>query len=343
MSKNSKKRGLVASAIGLASAAAMLAGLLTAPATAQDRLFLNMGATPTTSGFFTYFVSAGQAIEKSTNGRIVVNVMETGSSVDNLRRIRRGEMEFGLSTVDVAGQAARGVGVFEGEAAWPELRRLHLLAEVPNIYTVRIDSGVEDIQQLEGKRFNAGITGSSTEAQTLDVLDVLGIKPNLYSATTGDAIAAVQDGEIIGYAKSAASVRTPDSSFMQLNTAVNVRILGLTQDQVDKVKSVHPYYSSLTVPAGVYPNQEKDILTMGTAPGLVTTRDAISEQDAYDIVKALIEEKQVQVDAFPSVADVDFVKLTLEQSVVPLHAGAVRYFREKGFEVPDHLVPPEAK
>lgn len=327
----------------LIGAVGLCVSLLGGAAVAQDRVFLNMGSTPSSSGFFTYFVSAGQAIEKGTDGRIVVNVMETGSSVDNLRRMRRGEMEIGLATVDVAGQAAQGVGVFKDDAPWPELRRLYLMSEVPNIYTVRMDSGIDNVEQLTGRRFNAGITGSSTEAQTTDVFTVLGITPDLYSATTGDAIAAVQDNEIIGYAKSAASVNSADSSFMQLNTATEVKILGLSQEQVDKVKAEHPYYSSLTVPAGVYPNQDADVLTMGTAPGVVTTKDALSEQDAYDIVKAIIEEKQVQTDAFPSVANVDFVKLTMEQSIVPLHAGAVRYFKEIGVAIPDRLIPPEAK
>lgn len=342
MNQRMTKRGIIASACAGLIAATLIGGV-PGGALAQERVFLNMGATPTASGFFAYFVSAGQAIEVGTDGRIMVNVMETGSSVDNLRRIRRGEMEIGLSTVDVAGQAALGIGTFEGEEPWSELRRLYLFSMVPNIYTVRTDANISSFEGLEGQRFNAGITGSATEAQTRDVFDILGITPEYYSATTGDAIAAIQDGQIIGYAKSAASVMAADSSFVQLNTSVPVRILGLTQEQVDAVQAVHPYYASLTVPAGVYPGQETDILTMGTAPGVVATRDSITEQDAYEIVKAIFENRQIQLDAFPPIGDTDFAQVTMEHEVVPLHAGAVRYFREIGVEVPDHLIPPEAR
>lgn len=330
----------------LIGATAMAAGLLASVAAvsqAQTPLFLNMGATPAASGFFAYFVSAGQAIEQGTEGRIVVNVMETGSSVDNLRRMRRGEMELGLSTVDVAGQASEGIGIFADEEPWTELRRLYLFAVVPNIYTVRTDANINDVAELEGKPFNPGITGSSTEAQTRDVFGVLGIKPELYSATTGDAIAAVQDGQIIGYSKSAASAGSADSSFLQLSTSTDVKVLGLNEEQVAKVREAHPYYSSLRVAAGVYPNQEEEILTMGTAPGVVTTSEALSEDDAYSIVKAVFDNRQLQVDAFPSIKDADFAAITMEHSVVPLHAGAVKYFREIGVEIPEHLVPPEAK
>jgi len=336
------RRGLLAS-VGAGTVSLAFSGFRASSVAAQEQVFLNMGTVPSSSGFFTYFVSAGQAIEKGTNGRIMVNVMETGSSVDNLRRIRRGEMEIGLSTVDVAGQAALGIGVFKDEEPWEDLRRLYLLSVVPNVYTVRVDSNIDDFGELTGKRFNPGITGSSTEAQTLDVFDVLGVKPDLYRATTGDAIAAIQDGEIIGYAKSAASVTSADSSFVQLSTSTKVKILGLTPEQVKKVTDLHPYYSALTIPAGVYPNQEKPVLTMGTAPGVVTTKDGIADQVAYDIVKAIFQEKKVQDDAFPPVRNLDFAQITMEHAVVPLHAGAVRYFKEIGAEIPDRLIPPEAK
>lgn len=330
-------------ALGATLAAGIMASAAVTVTQAQDQVFLNMGATPASSGFFAYFVAAGQSIEKGTDGRVVVNVMETGSSVDNLRRMRRGEMEMGLSTSDVAGQAARGIGVFEGEEPWTDLRRLYLFAVVPNIYTVRADANVSDVMDLTGKPFNAGITGSSTEAQTMAVFDVLGIEADLYSATTGDAITAIQDGQIIGYSKSAASATSADSSFLQLATSTDVRVLGLSEEQIAKVREAHPYYASLRVPAGVYPNQEEDIRTMGTAPGLVATVDSLSEEDAYAIVKSIFENKQLQVDAFPSIADVDFAAVTMEHSVVPLHVGAVRYFREIGVEIPEELIPPEAK
>ena len=34
---------------------------------------------------------------------------------------------------------------------------------------------------------------------------------------------------------------------------------------------------------------------------------------------------------------------TIEHALSPLHAGAIRFYRELGLKIPDELIPPEAK
>jgi len=63
---------------------------------------------------------------------------------------------------------------------------------------------------------------------------------------------------------------------------------------------------------------------------------------AYKLVKAVMEDKEHQKGAFKGLAE-DMAKVTLELSLSPLHAGAIKYYQEKGLKVPDHLVPPEAR
>ncbi|MDX5370797.1 MAG: TAXI family TRAP transporter solute-binding subunit [Alphaproteobacteria bacterium] len=323
------------------AAAIVVAGF--GQAQAQNPLFLNVGSSSSASSQYTYWVSAGQSIEAGTNGRIVVNVMETGASVDNIRRMKRGEMEMGLSTGEAAGQAYYGVGAFKDDAPMKNLRTLWFYAALPAIYVVRADANVSAPSDLQGKAYNAGIPGSSTEAQTRAVFSTLGISADLTARATADAIDALRDGRIVGFTKAAASATVVDASFMELNTTVDVRILGFGKDQIAKVIEEHPYYSATTVPAGVYPGQDQPIQTLAAAAGGVATVESLSEQDAYEIVKAIFEQKQIQVDAYPAAGRVDYGPLSIELATIPFHAGAIRYFREIGIDVPDRLVPPEAK
>ena len=313
-------------------------------ALAQERpLFVNIGSTASSSGHYPYWVAVGQSVETGSAGQIISNVMETGSSLDNIRRLGRGEIEFGLVTAEAAAQAYLGRGVFEGEEPRKDLRTLWYYVATPNMFIVRADAGVETLSDLSGKPMNPGIPGSSTESIAQATFETLGIDVELVRGSTADAIAATRDGQVVGFVKSAAGIHTPDSSFVELNTFVDVRVIGLSEEQVELVTEAYPYFPPITVPPGVYDGQDDPYHTLAVVPGGVATVDSLSEEDAYEVVKHVFEQKALQDDAFGGVRDVNYAELTLEFSITPLHAGAVRYFREIGVEVPEHLVPEEAR
>lgn len=340
---------MTARAIGMRAAkaatigAALAAGLMGA-AQAQERpLFINIGSTSTSSGHYPYWVAVGQSVETGSGGQIIPNVMETGSSLDNIRRMGRGEIQFGLVTAEAAAQAYLGRGVFDGEEPRKDLRTLWYYVATPNMFVVRTDSGVDSLTDLTGKPMNPGIPGSSTESIAIATFETLGIEPELVRGSTADAIAATRDGQVIGYVKSAAGVKSPDSSFVELSTFVDVKVVGLTEEQVAKVTEAYPYFPPITVPPGVYEGQDEPYRTLAVVPGGVATSESLSEQDAYEIVKHVFENQSLQEDAFAGVRGVDLAALTLEFSITPLHAGALRYFREIGVDVPDRLIPDEAR
>ena len=307
-----------------------------APVAAQT--FINVGTSSSASSQYTYWVSVGQSIEAGTNGAIIPTIMETGASVDNLRRMNRDEIELGLSTAEAAGQAYRGIGAFEGEAEMSDLRMLWCYAALPNIYVTRADAGINNLTDLNGRSFNVGIPGSSTEAQTRSVLEALGISPATQTSATADAVDTLRDGQIVGFTKAASSAIVPDASFMEVNTTLDVRIVGLDADQVETVIDRYPYYSSIEVPVGTYPGQQEPVTFLAVAACGVATTTSLSDDQAYDVMRAVFEQKSIQEDAYPAAIAVDFAELTIELSTIPLHPGAIRYLEEIGISVPASLV-----
>jgi TRAP-type uncharacterized transport system substrate-binding protein len=71
----------------------------------------------------------------------------------------------------------------------------------------------------------------------------------------------------------------------------------------------------------------------------VSARPGLDEQTAYDIVKAVMEDEVEQVTAFPAVEGVNLAEQTLAYATSPLHPGAIRWFEEAGYDVPDRLRP----
>ena len=338
MQQRRLRKHLISPRLRAATAGAAMA-LTASQAAAQEPMFINVGTSSSASSQYTYWVSVGQAIEAGTGGAILPTIMETGASVDNIRRMKRSEIELGLATAEAAGQAYRGIGAFADDEPWQELRILWCYAALPNIFVVREDAEVEAFGDLAGEPYNAGIPGSSTEAQTRAVFEALGIAPELEASATADAVDSLRDGRIVGFTKAAASATEVDASFMELDTTVDVEVVELSADQVATVLEAHPYYSAIEVPAGTYPGQDAPVTTLAAAACGAATPTSLSEKQAYEVVKAVFEQKQLQADAYPAVADVDFGQLTTELATIPLHPGAVRYFHEIGVEIPPELMP----
>jgi TRAP transporter TAXI family solute receptor len=326
------KSTLRAAMLGAATAAIAASG---APAMAQT--FLNVGSSSSASSQYTYWVSVGQSIEAGTGGAIIPTIMETGASVDNLRRMKRGEIELGLSTAEAAGQAYRGIGAFDGEPTMSDLRLLWCYAALPNIYVTRTDANIANLKDLDGKPYNVGIPGSSTEAQTRSVLGALGIEPKIVTSATADAVDQLRDGQIVGFTKAASSANVADASFMEVSATLDVKIVGMDAQQIAAVTGKYPYYSSIEVPSGTYPGQTAPVTVLAVAACGVATTASLSDQQAYDITKAVFERKSLQEDAYPAAKAVDFSKLTVQLSTIPLHPGAIRYLTEIGVDVPDAL------
>ncbi|MBI3969531.1 MAG: TAXI family TRAP transporter solute-binding subunit [Chloroflexi bacterium] len=213
---------------------------------------------------------------------------------------------------------------------------------------VREDSGLTNVEQLHGKDFNAGGKGSGSEviARLLAFL-ALGVEPKWYTGGYDDALAALKDRRIVGLGKATAVLR-PDALIQDAMTAMKIRLLSWTPEQIEKVRAKHPFLSPVDIPAGTYKAtwNEKPVTTWGDGLGMYTLAK-FSDELAYQFTKAAVEDSKlndgIQASAYKAMAGNDLVKTTIELAPIPLHAGSHKYFQEIGVKIPDHLKAPEAK
>ncbi|MBI2322347.1 MAG: TAXI family TRAP transporter solute-binding subunit, partial [Chloroflexi bacterium] len=319
------------------------------PASGEAKRIL-IGSTQSSSSQYPYWVAVGKVINDNVP-TVQATVVETGATVENINRGQRGEFDVMLITTDAALQAYKGLDRWK-DKPFTELRWLWLQRRTAVAIVVREDSGVKKLEDLNGKDFNPGIRGSATEKEVKDALEALGIKPKWYTAGGPDAVQAIKDKRIVGYGKTMAGVDAIDASILEIMVTTPIRVLGFTEDQGKKVQQAHPYYPFVSIPAGVFKDAEwnkQPVFTLGLAiGGGATTR--LPEDMAYAIVKALDQDqmpsgKKVQATAQKAI-EADFGKATAEGGVIsepPLHAGAIKWYKERGLKIPDALVPPEVK
>ncbi|HIX62214.1 MAG TPA: TAXI family TRAP transporter solute-binding subunit [Candidatus Halomonas stercoripullorum] len=314
-------------------AAVLSAGLAAGSAQAEEQLLI--GSTSTSSSQYGYFVSVGQIINQHVDG-VRSSVVETGATVDNLRRIVRGQVDMGLVTTNVGYHAYAGEGDFEGRPV--DNRLLWVYSAAPQNVVMREDAGVSSIADLEGVRLNPGITGSATEATTVSVMETLGIAPEYVRGSTTDVVAGVKDNRMAGYVKSGVGNRL-DGSSMDIATFTPIQVLSLSEEQAEQLREQMPDISVVEIPEGAAEGIPAYTtwsfgLAMHSSPDL-------DEEIAYQIVKAVMENPEPQISALANLAEVDLAELTLESGTVPFHPGAARYFEEQGYEIPDRLQPVE--
>jgi TRAP transporter TAXI family solute receptor len=310
--------------------AVLASSLAHGAALAQPKKLL-IGTTSTSSSHYSYFVAASQVINKSVKG-VETSVVETGATMDNLRRMDRKQVDFGLVTTNVMFHANAGSGAFKDKPTEAQLLWVYSIA--PQNVIVRKDANVDSLAGLNGRRFNTGLKGSATERTTDAVFELLGIKPDVLRGSTGEVVDAIKDNRAIGYVKSGAGMAV-DASTREIAAFTPVRVLGLDAAQKARIAKEMPELSIVDVPgsgADVPP-----YTTWGFGVGAAAA-PGMDDATAYQIVKAICEDKEVQAAAFAEVKGVDLAEMTLKYATSPLHPGAIRYFKERGLQVPQHLI-----
>ena len=314
---------------------ALVAALLCSTPVWAQQTDLLIGSTSASSSHYGYFVAVGQIVNEQVDG-INASVVETGATMDNIRRMSRGQMDLGLVTTNVVQHAVAGTNDFQGNAQ--DLSLLWVYTGAPQNVIVRRDAGLDSLSALAGARINPGIRGSATESTTEAVFATLGLDADWVRGSTTDIVDAIKDNRVAGYVKSGSGVRL-DASTMDVATFTPIDVLGLTPEQADTLRAEMPDISVVDIPEGAAEGIPA-YTTWSFGVGVGAT-SALSEEDAYKIVSAVMADETAQVNALAELRDASLADLTIQYGTVPLHPGAARWFEENGYDLPEALRPAE--
>lgn len=314
----------------LGATAIAVAGFGATSADAQQRLAF--GATNSQSAHYAYFAALAGIVNDALGDEYQASVVETGATVDNLKRMARDQLDIGLITTSSLYHAYNGLKAFDGNAIESKLLWAYSLA--PQNVVMQRDGEYASISDLAGVTMGPGMRGSSTEATSEDVFSLLGVQPDWVRGTNGELANAIKDDRSEGFVKSAVGTRF-DALTTDIAAFTPLQVVGLTDEEVAKIQEELPELSIVDMPGGDMENTGP-YKTWGFMIG-VSARPGMDEQTAYDLTKAVLENQAAQVAAFPTIDGQDLAQLTLDYATSPLHPGAVRYYEEAGYTVPDRL------
>lgn len=324
--------------VQIAAAGAVGAAALKAPAAfAQDRYTIATGGTG--GVYYPYGGSMASVLSSAVEGT-QWTAEETSASVDNMYLIESGDADLAFSLSDTAYDAGQGNAPFEAAINATTIVTLY------NNYThlvVNGDAGISTVEDLRDKKVSVGSPGSGTEVIALRVLEAAGLNPDedisREALGAGESAGAMKDGLIDAFFWSGG---LPTAAVVDLAATPNLNIAFLGTDMyLDQLKEQYgDFYGVDVIPAGTYGDAQEE-LNVIVVPNVLVANADMDEELAYNITKALFENKDTLVAAHPTA---EFLTLESAQcsAALPYHPGAMRYLEEQGIAPGTCGVPGEA-
>ena len=308
--------------------AAVMAVTLLAACGGKSATKMTMGTGGTAGTYYAFGGVLGQYIQNKAG--IEVNVVSTDGSKANIESIDSGDYQLGTVQSDVMAYAWAGSRSFESNGAINSFRVVGgLYAEAVQLITM--DPNVKSVADLAGKSVSIGAPGSGTYFNAMDVLGAAGlteddIKPQYQSFA--DSTDALKDGKIDAAFIVAGA---PTAAITELCTTNDAFLVPIDGDIADKLMADCPFYTAYTIPAGTYEGQTEDVTTVTVKATLIVSASA-SEDDVYNLTKAIFDNTAAIAAENGKGAELSVENATSGMSA-PFHAGAAKYYAEKGVTV----------
>lgn len=281
-----------------------------------------------------YYI-VGQSICRLVNGGRAEHDLKclapaTGGSLANVGGVRTGELDMGVVQSDIQYEAYAGEGAFAGERFEKE-RAVFSIHGEPFTVVARADAGIAAFGDLKGKRVNVGDPGSGQRATMEVVLKALGWTMGDFAAvaelTPAAQAEALEENEVDAIVY---MVGHPNGSIHEATVAETALLVPVAGPEIDRLVADHPYYANATIRGGLYAGNPDDVRTFGVKATLIASADTPDEV-VYTVVKSVFEKFERFKGLHPAFARLREEDMISEGLSVPLHPGAEKYYKERGW------------
>jgi TRAP transporter TAXI family solute receptor len=312
------------------TAFALCATIGATAATAQET-FITIGTGGQTGVYFVVGQSICRLVNRGTaEHNIRCTAPSTGGSIANINAIAAGDMEMGVAQSDWQFHAYNGSSQFEGSQV-PDLRAVFSVHPEPFNVVARADSGIATFEDLLGKRVNVGSPGSGQRATMEVVMNALGWSIDDFALAS--ELAPAEQSAALGDNNVDAIIFTvghPNGSIQEATSTVDARLIPVEGPVIDALVAENPYYAYATIPGGMYAGTDEDVTTFGVRATFVTSAN-VPDDVIYTVVSAVFDNFDRFRSLHPAFANLQEEEMISSGLSAPLHPGAERYYRERGW------------
>lgn len=284
------------------------------------------------------FYTQGQAIAELFNrGRAAADrcVVETSdASIHNANQLDAGSLEFGFMASNWIGRAKDAAAPFTKKIA---IRMVAPANAGPMCFVRLATTAIGSVADFAGKRIAIGTRGSGMEQHVHTIFKVLGISFDSFTPVhMGFAEGA--DALVAGQIDVQFHPPIPNKVLTELSQRADIRVIPYSSAQSDKLYAAVPFYRPVTVEKDAFRGVVEDVVQVGVV-NVIVSHESVAESAVYHMAKTIVE----NLDRLPQMNPLFkglkslFEPLrskgaaAFEFGGVPLHAGALRAYREAGW------------
>jgi uncharacterized protein len=299
-----------------------------------------MGGGPSGGAWHPAWSAGVQLLTKELGKKYTLQYSPSQGSVENVRRVRLGELASGWAHIPQVYESWTGTGLFKKDGPNQDYRVVANVREQMQITAVLADSPIKSFSDMKGKVVNLLAKGSGSSVNCINMFTALGLIDKIDARYLGFAAAgrALGDRQIDVYCSAGVPYTIP--ALTEISMRKPVRYISLTPEEQKKIVSKHKFYAPATIPI------QKDVKGMD-APALTIGYDVwwivnktVSDEAVYDMLKTVADPENLKV---LSAAAGYWKSLSgkfdsLKEHKIYVHPAAAKYWSERGVKVPTEIV-----
>ena len=289
--------------------------------------YLSIGSNPVGNTAYQWAAGISELVNKNVSG-VKAAAEGTKGYVANVQLMLDGKVEAGFSNTRLAYEAHHAQGSYEGQkkgqiVGWMSVKPIYMQV------VVKADSDIKSLSDLRGKRVGMGQPGGTSMLDADLLMETVGLTPGQdfteFRVKLPTMVDMLGDNQLDALIWSGTPPMPP---VIKLKSQHDVRFLDIPREISEKIMKVSPAYTKGDLKANVYADQPNEVKSYMLGNVLLIKAD-VPEEIVYQATKAVMENLDFMASVHPAWKTVEKDAI-VNGFTIPVHPGALRYYREAG-------------
>jgi len=325
--------------MGLLAIAFSLSMMVTGTSFAAELKRFTIGCGPVGGPARVYCGPAVTLFNDTFKDKYFLTHADTSGGVETLRRMYAKEFDTGIVHTNTSHDAWNGVGFFEGQKPFKELRLIAKVIDQAVCVATLAKLPIRKFMDMQGKRLAIGTPGSIGVSISRDIIKTFGLNVKQLNVGYEAASQGLKDGQIDVSMGPGGPYVPP--AILEISRSTTIRLVEPAPEEISMVEKNIPYLHLGAIPPNKAPgeNADKERKAFFFAIWWVA-RAEMPDEAIYDMLKVTLEPKNKEmlgkVSSYWLTTGPDFGAMA--KVGIPIHPGAVKYWKEQGAKLPSELV-----
>jgi TRAP transporter TAXI family solute receptor len=289
--------------------------------------YLSIGSNPVGNTAYQWAAGISDVVNKNVSG-VQAAAEGTKGYVANVQLMLDGKVEAGFSNTKLAYEAHHAEGDYAGQKSGQIMGWMSIKPIIMHVI-VMDNSDIKSIADLKGKRVGMGQPGGTSMLDADFLMRTNGLEPGKdfkdFRVKLPAMVNMLGDGQLDALIWNGSPPMPP---VIKLKSQHKVRILDIPREISAKIRASSAAYTKGDLPANTYADQPKDVKSYRLGNVLLIKSD-VPEEIVYQSTKAVMENLDFMGKVHPAWKKVSKEGI-INGFTIPLHPGALRYYREAG-------------